>query len=166
VDIRITARAASLEATEALIAPVVSQIQALLGHHIYGFDKETLEDAMLAKADAKGWRVTSLEAGSGGALESALTQSANPTFGGGIILPVSASIDDLRGAMADQRQEGVLLLGMHLARLKEATRLTVILWGDGDAEEKTYEQKGPAVNISERSVSLALDWARRRISQS
>jgi competence/damage-inducible protein CinA-like protein len=165
VDIRITARAASKEAAEGLIAPVVSQLQSLLGHHIYGFDKETLEDAMLAEAGAKGWRVSSLEAGSGGALKAALSQSANPIYAGGISLPGSASVDDLRSAMASERQEGVVLIGMHLARLKEMTRLTVIIWGEGDPDEKVYEQKGPAVNIGERSVSLTLDWARRRMPE-
>lgn len=165
VDIRITARAASKEAAEGLIAPVVSQLQSLLGHHIYGFDKETLEDAMLGEAGAKGWRVSSLEAGSGGALKAALGQSANPVYAGGISLPESASVDDLRSGMANERQEGVVLIGMHLARLKEMTRLTVIIWGEGDPDEKVYEQKGPAVNIGERSVSLTLDWARRRMPE-
>ncbi len=165
VDIRITARAASNKAAEGLIAPVVSQLQSLLGQHIYGFDKETLEDAMLGEADAKGWRVTSLEAGSAGALEFALSKSANSTYAGGIILPTSASVDDLRTSMVDHRQEGVLLIGMHLASIKQTTRLTAIMWGKTDAEEKIYEQKGPAVNIVERSVSLTLDWARRRISE-
>jgi len=165
VDIRITARAASKEAAEGLIAPVVKQLQSLLGHHIYGFDKESLEDAMLAEAGAKGWRVSSLEAGSGGALKAALSQSANPVYAGGTRLPESASVDDLRSAMANERQEGVVLISMHLARLKEMTRLTVIIWGEGDPDEKIYEQKGPAVNIGERSVSLTLDWARRRMPE-
>lgn len=164
VDIRITARAGSNEAAEGLIAPVVSRLQSLLGQHIYGFDKDTLEDAMLGEAETKGWRVSSLEAGSGGALEIALGASAHPTYTGGIALPDSASVDDLRAAMADQRQEGLLLIGMHLARLKQSSRLTVIIWGEDDPVEKVYEQKGPAVNIAERAVSLTLDLARRRIA--
>ncbi len=165
VDIRITARADSPEAAEGLIAPVTERIQSILGDHIYGFDQQTLEDTVLNQISSNGWEVASVEAGSAGALVSALAEPAHPSFIGGLVLPESATVDDMRRAMAGQRKEGVLVIGLHLVVLQDVTHMTAILWGEGEAEEKTYQQSGPAVNIAGRSLSLALDWVRRRIPE-
>lgn len=166
VDIRITARADSPQAADDLIAPVVNQIQSLLGDHIYGFDEDTLEAAVLDQAAAQGWRVTSAEAGSAGVLVGALAQTAHPAFSGGIVLPAPASVDNLRQAMASQHQDGVLCIGLHLSVRDGTIQSTTILWADGEPEQKVYSQAGHAVNITDRSLSLSLDWVRRRLVRS
>ena len=51
VDIRITAKAANIEKARALIQPVELQIKKLLGNAIFGYDGETLPDALLKLAE-------------------------------------------------------------------------------------------------------------------
>jgi hypothetical protein len=48
VDVRITAKAASLELAERLIQPVEAKVRRLLGVKIYGSDAETLESVVAA----------------------------------------------------------------------------------------------------------------------
>jgi nicotinamide-nucleotide amidase len=166
VDIRITSRASSAEAAEALIEPVASRVQWLLGPAVYGFDDQTLEGAVLAAAAARGWRVASVEAGSGGALVSGLSRTGSEAFVRGIVLPNATPVDALRRAVESQhQQEDVdLVIGLHLVLEDGANRATMVLLGDGAPQEKTYDHTGRAVNMAERSVSLTLDWVRRRLA--
>jgi nicotinamide-nucleotide amidase len=163
VDIRITARGATSAAAEELIRPVADQVQSLLGEHVYGLDRQTLEEAVLNAAQTRNWSVASAEVGSRGALVGGLSQPKGPTFVGGVVLPPSASLDDLKLALNAQRQRCELAIGMHLVRAEDVSRTTILFWGPEGVDERTYEQKGPAVNITDRAVSLALDWVRRRI---
>jgi nicotinamide-nucleotide amidase len=166
VDIRITARASSAEAAEALIEPVARQVRDLLGSAIYGVDRQTLEESVLAAAEARGCSVASVEAGTGGALAAGLSRPAGATFLVGHVLPDTAAVADVRSAMTVLRRtsEHNLVIGLHLARGESAYTMTIFLSSDGEDKDKTYDQKGPAVNVTERAVSLALDWVRRHLA--
>ena len=48
VDVRITAKAASLEAAAEMIAPVEAEVRGLLGRHVFASDDDSMEDAVAA----------------------------------------------------------------------------------------------------------------------
>jgi nicotinamide-nucleotide amidase len=63
VDVRITAKAESIEKAAAMIKEVEDEIQRRLGGWIYGIDQETLEQAALNTAGGLGWKTGVLETG-------------------------------------------------------------------------------------------------------
>lgn len=46
VDVRIAAKASSIEEANRLIDPIEAQVRELLGHHVFAVDEETLEDSV------------------------------------------------------------------------------------------------------------------------
>ncbi|GAB4478437.1 MAG: CinA family nicotinamide mononucleotide deamidase-related protein [Anaerolineae bacterium] len=70
VDIRITAKAATVEEALAMIEPVEREIRARLGDWIFGVDDDRLEDVLLTLLIERGQTLTSVEVGS----ESLLTE--------------------------------------------------------------------------------------------
>ena len=63
VDVRITAKADSEPAADAMIADVEEQIRARVGSYIYGVDAETLEAALAVALERRGMTLAVLEAG-------------------------------------------------------------------------------------------------------
>ena len=74
-DIRITARAESDAEAAALIAPVEAEIRAKIGDHIFGVDKETLEQAFADAVTRAGLRVVVGELYTGGTVERRLRKA-------------------------------------------------------------------------------------------
>jgi nicotinamide-nucleotide amidase len=74
-DIRITARAESDAEAAALIAPVEAEIRAKIGDHIFGVDKETLEQAFADAVTRAGLRVVVGELYTGGTVERRLRRA-------------------------------------------------------------------------------------------
>jgi nicotinamide-nucleotide amidase len=72
-DIRITAKAASLQDAEALIEPIVQDIRGRLGINIYGEGVETVEEVLLSLLGERGLTLAAAEAGTGGAATERLT---------------------------------------------------------------------------------------------
>ena len=68
VDVRITAKAASEEQADTLIAGIEYEILNRLGDWVYGFDEDTLEETALRVLKQKGWQLVVVEAGLGGSL--------------------------------------------------------------------------------------------------
>jgi len=66
--LRITARAATLQAAKALIAPVESALLGRLGQYVYGFDDDSLAHAVLQALRARRARVACAESCTGGLL--------------------------------------------------------------------------------------------------
>ncbi len=66
-DIRVTAKASSLGEAEALIEPVVNDIRARLGIHIYGEGVETVEEILLSLLQDRGLTLAVAEVGTNGA---------------------------------------------------------------------------------------------------
>ncbi|GAB4547218.1 MAG: hypothetical protein OHK0023_08170 [Anaerolineae bacterium] len=74
-DIRITARAATWEDADALIAPVEAEIREKLGEHLFGVDKETLEQAFADVLNQLNYRAVVCEIGTEGALARRLSKA-------------------------------------------------------------------------------------------
>jgi nicotinamide-nucleotide amidase len=96
-DIRITARAESDAEAAALIAPVEAEIRAKIGDHIFGVDKETLEQAFADAVTRAGLRVAVGELYTGGAVERRLRKAIFAE--GALCFADQATLERLRSAL-------------------------------------------------------------------
>lgn len=71
-DIRITARANSEAEADAMLAEVEAIVHERVGNHIYGKDKQPLENAVVAALQQKGLKIATCEVGTGGTLRQRL----------------------------------------------------------------------------------------------
>ena len=87
VIIRITAKAESETAAEALIAPVENEIRARLGSLVYGADDEKMEEIVGRELKTRGLTVATAESCTGGLVASRLTDVAGSSeyVKGGIV---------------------------------------------------------------------------------
>jgi len=95
VHLRVTARAATREDADRMIDPVVEQIQAIIGNHLYGFNDTTLEAATIDLLVQRGETVAVAESMSGGSLGARLTSvpgSSKAFLGGAIVYTVATKV--------------------------------------------------------------------------
>lgn len=86
-DVKIMAKAASIEEAERLIAPVEHDITARLGGHVYGVDEQTLAGAIHALLQRSRQTAAVAESCTGGSICAALTAvpGSSKSFLGGIV---------------------------------------------------------------------------------
>lgn len=86
IVVRLTAKAPTVEAAEALIAPEEARLRATIGDLIFGIDEETMEHAVLGRLEARGWTLGVAESLTGGLIGSRLANvpGASRTFRGTI----------------------------------------------------------------------------------
>lgn len=86
IVVRLTAKAATVEAAEALIAPEEARLRATIGDLIFGIDDETMEHAVLGRLEGRGWTLGVAESLTGGLIGSRLANvpGASRTFRGTI----------------------------------------------------------------------------------
>ncbi|MCL2842216.1 MAG: competence/damage-inducible protein A [Oscillospiraceae bacterium] len=113
VTLRLTARADSTEAAEALMAPVLEQVQAELGDLIYGVDADSLEATVLRLLLDQGRTIATAESCTAGLLSARLTDmpGASAAFLGGVaayangvkseLLGVDPALIAAQGAVSD-----------------------------------------------------------------
>lgn len=87
VDVRVTAKAESLEKAEAMVAEMETQVRALFGHYIFGIDKETLGSVVGKHLIERKQSVAVMESLTSGLLASALTNEPDSSeyFVGGLV---------------------------------------------------------------------------------
>ena len=117
VELRITAKADSPQAADALIAPVEREVRALLGELVYGADVSGLEQVVLEGARDRGLTLGTAESCTGGLIAKRLTDVPGSAcaFLGGVVsyhcevkaglLGVSQALLDEKGAVCAQVAE-------------------------------------------------------------
>ncbi|MFI5272000.1 MAG: competence/damage-inducible protein A [Ktedonobacterales bacterium] len=92
VDVRITAKAATDDAAQALVAPVEARARALLGTHVIGADGDTPASVALGLLSTRGLSLATMESCTGGLLASALTDvpGSSAVFRGGLVAYATA----------------------------------------------------------------------------
>jgi nicotinamide-nucleotide amidase len=85
VDVRITAKADSVNASDELIDQIEKKIRDRLGENIYGADQETLEEIALRAINLHHWSITVVEAGLGGILIRRLASTKGNFLGGQVL---------------------------------------------------------------------------------
>ena len=87
MELRVTAKADSPAAAQALIAPVEQEVRALLGELIYGTGEDTLERVVLEGMKARGLTLGTAESCTGGLIAKRLTDlpGSSAVFRGGVV---------------------------------------------------------------------------------
>ncbi len=87
IKIRLTAKAETREAAEALLAPLENEVRKRLGTLVFGTDDETIENIIMKLALDRGWSVATAESATGGMLAARITAipGASAVFRGAIV---------------------------------------------------------------------------------
>jgi nicotinamide-nucleotide amidase len=87
IKIRLTARAATREGAQALIAPVADEVRRRLGPLVFAEGMEPIESIVLGLAREKGWTIGTVESATGGLFASRFTgvPGASDTFRGALV---------------------------------------------------------------------------------
>jgi nicotinamide-nucleotide amidase len=164
VDIRVTAKAATIEEADQMIAGVSDLIRQRLGEHIFGVDEQKLEDVTLQKVNDHGWTMAVIEAGLGGELVHRLSKSAPSTINGEIIsTPLNSA--ELMNHTADlaNRYQADILLGASLVSVDEKQVLETHLITPSEKWEFTHSYGGPPQHGPQWAANLTIDLLRRHI---
>jgi nicotinamide-nucleotide amidase len=166
VDIRITAKAETVEMADQLISSVERTIRERLGRAIYGADEETLEDAALATLTARGWKLVALEVNTGGELARQLSGAASGTFIGGKVLASLADGQSLAGLLDDEmkthRAEVGLALAARPATGRSEVDLVLVLPHAQKTETRGYG--GHPTNVPAWGANSALELLRTSLA--
>ncbi|NPA92824.1 MAG: CinA family nicotinamide mononucleotide deamidase-related protein [Chloroflexi bacterium] len=163
VDIRITAKAESEEAAQAMIAEVEAELRRRLGTRIYGADEETLEGVVGEHMLDHGLTFTALEAGVGGELLRRAGKVAG--FQGGEM--VAAPLDE--HALPEKlhaccpQQQAPWALGVSLFPAEGANRALVALVRPEGDEVREFHFGGPPQMAPNWATNMALNLLRRRL---
>ena len=87
IDVRITAKAETAEEAEQQVAEMEIQVRQLLGHHVFGTNKDTLQGVIGKLLQARQQSLAVMESLTGGLLSSTITDVPNSSqyFIGGIV---------------------------------------------------------------------------------
>ena len=87
IKVRITAKAATVEAAETMIAPVETEVRSRLGTAVFGSDNNTIEPVIVRLLEAKGWTIALAESATGGMVATRLTavEGVSSVFLGAIV---------------------------------------------------------------------------------
>jgi competence/damage-inducible protein CinA-like protein len=112
VDVRITAKADSVEQADEMIADLEKILRERLGRTVFGTDDDTLEGVTLKKLEVLNWSLAVVEVGMSGALIQRLSKPESPVYRGGESLPMlpeEISLIELAEREAEHRAANVVL---------------------------------------------------------
>jgi competence/damage-inducible protein CinA-like protein len=167
IDVRIAAKAESVESADALIARTETEIRERLGELIFGADDETLEQATLALVGKQSWTLAVVESGLAGVLIQRLSNVPTQSFLGGESLPFlhegeplkeTTRIEmDARGATAG------LGVALHPGKDQMDFELTLLTPQKEESHHRSFG--GHPRYAPEWATNAALDLLRRAASQ-
>jgi nicotinamide-nucleotide amidase len=162
VDVRITVKAESEDASDGLIQPIESIVRDRLGDSIYGVDQETLEDVVLRSIDRNNWTLTIVEAGLGGNLIRRLAAAKGPFLGGQVLLE-SPPPDELLKLADSYRQSQNADVGLGVAIHSSADSQDVLMVLITPIETKQFNRRygGPPEYAPFWAINQGLDMIRR-----
>lgn len=97
--LQITAKAASEQEAEAMIAPVLEHVERRLGDKVYGVDVETIEERVIGLLQEKNMTFAAAESCTGGQIAKRFTDlpGASRSFVGGVVTYTNAAKSKLLG---------------------------------------------------------------------
>jgi len=164
VDIRITAKAESIEEADHMIERVAMTIRERLGTNLFGEDEETLEMVTLQKLTNLGWRLSVIECGLEGAFISHLKQAAYPVDQT-LQFTVACDASDLKIKLKNLRQQvkAEVTLALSLLPAGQKQVLSMILITPTVEQEIIRSYGGAPALTPSWAVNQALDFLRRNL---
>jgi len=165
VDVRITAKADSVDQADSMIKGLEETLRTRLGNSIYGVDDDTLEDTVLKLIDKHDLTLTVLEAGMGGSLVQRLSSTQSPSFAGGEVipeLPDGISLKDATFNEMDARSTTSALGVLLTPQAGQQDVEIVIITGDSEMEHKRSYGGHPR-NGTTWATNIAMDLLRQAL---
>jgi hypothetical protein len=167
VDVRITAKADSVEEADEIIAGVEQTIRERLGKAVFGADHETLEGATLAALANRNLKLTVVEVNTGGELSRLLSQTKPSVFVGGQVLSTLGNDHRLTDAVTAQMKRSGAQVALGLtARHDKVGELGVdmVMVTPKGKSESTRGYGGHPKNVAIWGANSLLDMLRREMS--
>lgn len=162
VDVRITVKADSEDASGKLIEPIENTLRERLGDCIYGVDHETLEEIALRSIASNNWTLSVIEAGLGGNLIRRLAAAKGP-FLGGQVLTESPSADGLLKLVDAYRQyqHADVGLGVAIQPSERTYEVLLVLITPREMQQFKRLYGGPSEYAPMWAFNQSLDIIRR-----
>lgn len=144
VRLRATAKAASVEEAEAMLAPVVAEVTAFLGDVVYGIDIPGLENACMDLLKERNMTFATAESCTGGRVAERITAlpGASAVYRGGVVsywssvkadvLGVPGEILDTYGAVSEETARAMAEGARHITGADIAVSVTGVAGPDPD----------------------------------
>ena len=142
--LRATAKAASAEEAEAMLAPVVEQVLQVLGSVVYGVDVPNLESVCFRLLKEKGWTFATAESCTGGRIAARITAlpGSSSVYRGGVVsywsevkadvLGVPQELLDTYGAVSEEVARAMAQGARRLTGADLAVSVTGVAGPDSD----------------------------------
>jgi len=164
IDIRVTAKARSVEEADELIGNLAGEVRRRLGNNIYGADEETLGSAVQTQLERLGYSLAVVESG----LESQLLKlipMERACFRGGELVPEPLEMAALtqRTLVFQEMHGSDVALGAALHPKRDRQELLLVLAIPG-VEEQVRSWGGPPQMAPLWAANVGLDWIRRSLA--
>ena len=162
VDVRVTAKAATLDEADAMLKGVEGSVRMLLGDWIYGVDHQTLQEVALTRVASLGWSLGVVEAGLNGRLTQKLASAEGPFIGGEVLTqaPEPTLLESLtRDFRASRGADIALGVSLYPSGEKQNIHLFMITPQGELILSRSYG--GPPQLAPNWAVNLGLDWIRK-----
>jgi nicotinamide-nucleotide amidase len=167
IDIRVTAKASTVEDADLMIESLVAQVYQRLGDNIFGRDADTLEGITQARLAQQGWSFALVESGMGGELYQRIkkiTGFAEPVK----LFPSFESLEVISQSLQTILAETGAQIGLGASYLPGTQQqdLTLIMITPHGNFETVRSYGGPPQMGMAFAVNTAIDFLRRNISSS
>lgn len=167
VDVRITAKAATLQKTAAIIQNIENQIRQRLGEAVFGVEAETLEGTTLRALARRGWTLAAVESGCDGLLARRLSGPGPAP----VAVTISSALSGNSLAQAvtslQEQQKAQAVLGIAVTPLDDHVQVDLCLLTPTptglQVRQLTYG--GHPQNAPRWATNMALDWLRLEAGQ-
>ncbi len=178
VMLRLTAKAPSAAAAEALMAPVLSEVRAILGAYIYGIDVESMEEAVFRALKDRGLTLAAAESCTGGLIAKRLTDipGASEVFRGGAtvytnlakvrLLDIPAGLLEAEGAVSAAVAKALALSVREKLGADLGVAVTGLAGPEGDGKNEVgtvFVALARTGGVEVRALKLQGDRARIRL---
>lgn len=170
VDVRITAKAASVEEADRMISQVETEVRNRLGEWIYGADQDSLEEIALEALAHRGWTLAIIEVGTNGelstrlsSLERRLTSTGEPLMHPGEVLLAAMPTDEFTSFIRAFRQKNAVdvCLGVAIQPEQDRQEIQLALITPQNELHRTRPYGGPPSYASRWAIHHSLDLLRR-----
>jgi nicotinamide-nucleotide amidase len=163
VDIRVTAKADSIEEANRMISEMAATIRERLGSHIYGSGGEKLEEVISRKLLEHGWKIAALECGLEGMLVSRLA-GAGASFAGKTSQTTDCNTDLLHQVdELCQNFDVNVGIGASLKQGQDRQLLEMIVIAPTGTFQDNRSYGGPPAMAKLWAVNTTIDFIRRKI---
>ena len=162
VDVRITVKAESDQASAELIEPVETALRNRLGEWLYGVDRDTLEQVALNALAVQGLTITAVEAGLGGELIRRLAVVRGPFVGGQVLtgMPLPDELLKLTGSYRLTHHADIGL-GVSVQPSLDTQEILFVLISPQQTQNFTRRYGGPSEYAPTWAINQCLDLIRR-----